>query len=230
MTFCVLDADCVVYDTRQHLPGLSHHRQLCHGCNDKIRSELNLLRYDYVDLTQLLPPAEVRNELGKIARPKPESKPAMNMAAFHLRGHIAWLVAVVAAEVRKTVGGPRHHRLPVREGFALDADVKYLSERLDDVAALPVTRVWADPGKPARGELSGPQMLQALRSLHHRARKMCGTEAPMVTLPGWCPDCQTPSLRRQDELIWCVHCRRKFSAVEYGQAVRLQLPIDRNPH
>jgi hypothetical protein len=229
MTFCIMDTGCVVYDRRQHLPGLAYSAPLCQGCRDRLRGDLNGLRYDYVDLTQLLPAAPAPGELGKIFRPKPESKPNINMAALGLRGDIAWLVAVVATCLRRRAGMQHTYTpSPVREGYRLDHDVRYLVERTDDIASLPALNGHWDAEKDHPEVLDGVQVVQRLSGLHSRARKMCGTEPKTMTVPGFCSGCGTPSLRRHDvdtDKIWCVHCPGRWNAADYGRMVRLQPPV-----
>src|SRR5215469_15619780 len=142
MTFCVMDVGCSVYDDHSKTPGLSYRNPLCQGCRDHVRSDLNLLRYDYIDLSQLLVPADARNE-GKIFRPKPESKPNMNMAAFYLRGDIAWLLNVTYTVLHVHCGTrPTLAVTPVREGYALDHQIRWLRERVDDLADLPAKQAY----------------------------------------------------------------------------------------
>ncbi len=229
MNFCVLGTDCTVYDRRHDLAAVTYGTPLCQGCRDALRGDLNGLRYDYIDLSQLLVPADGRNDAGKIFRPKPESKPNTNMAPWYLRDDIAWTVAITAIVVRRHTE-PRPLRLPVlpvREGYRLDVDLRYLAERTDDIAGLPAIEAhWnADTELPC--DLDGPAIVDRLRRLHSRARKMCGTDPRVITVPGYCQPCNTPSLRRHDdnpEIIWCVHCNRKMDAAEYGRMVRLQIP------
>jgi hypothetical protein len=229
MTFCIMDAQCTVYDRRQDLPGMTYTEALCQGCRDALRGDLNGLRYDYVDLTQLLPPADNRNDAGKIFSPKPESMAPVNLAAMHLRGDIAWLVGVVALVIRRQKQpqlrwGPV---LPVREGFQLDQDVRYLSERTNDIASMkPLSAYW-DAESDTAQELDGAALVLRLKGLHSRARRMCGTEPRTMTLPGFCATCNTVSLRRHDDnsdAIWCVHCKTRWTAADYGRMVRLQAP------
>lgn len=233
MTFCVMDTDCAVYDHHTKMAGLAYHNPLCQGCRDQLRGDLNLLRYDYVDLTQLIPSADTRNEIGKIYRPKPESKPPINTAVYNLRAQIAWFVAILAGEIRRHLGaGDLRTDLPVREGYALDHNVRWLAERVDDIAAMPATDGYFDASMWEKVQLDGPAMVGQIRALHRSARRMCGTDPRCVTLPGFCPDCNTPSLRRYDDnvdKIWCVRCKLQMDAAEYGRTVRLQIPVPRNP-
>lgn len=232
MNYCLMDKHCVVYDANTGLCGVAHYDPLCQGCENSLVATFNQLRLDYVDLTQLLPPADARNEAGKIFRPKPESRPNMNISAFALRGEIAWTVAVVANAVRETTGTPRRQpSMPVREGFGLDCDLRYLEPRAADLAGLRDVHCWPYDSDE-RYVTDGPAIIVALRTLHSRARRMCGTQPKILALPGNCPFCRLATFRRHDDdenNIWCAKCRRKYTAHEYGRAVRLQWPITRNP-
>lgn len=231
MTFCILDTNCTVFDRQSRLPGLSYSSPVCQGCRDRTRAELNLLRYDYIDLSQLIPKADGRGE-AKIFRPKPESAPPVNMAVLALRGEIAYFVGLVAIVLRQHIGSPQQPALPVREGYALDRDVRWLQEHVDGLAGLGGTRHYWRANELVLEALSGPELILEFGTLHRRARRLCGLDERTITVPGHCPDCQTPSLRRHaddPEKIWCLHCKKTMSAPEYAQAVRLQIPHPRHP-
>lgn len=232
MSYCLLGENCVVYDPGADMPGLAETHFLCLGCHEATRNTLNLLRYDYVDLSQIIAKIDARSD-GKIFRPKPESAPPINMAVFTLRGDIAWYVGMLAITVRRATGGaPRIHHMPVREGYALDHDVRYLVERVPAIASLPATEAHWLSSMDTPQPYDGRDMVMQLSWLHRAARRLCGTETRTITVPGHCPDCQTPSLRRESDdtdKIWCVHCRIKLSQDEYLAAIRLQLPSLRNP-
>lgn len=232
MVFCVLGDNCVVYDSHTKLAGVAVNSPICRGCHDATRATLNLLRYDYIDLSQLIPKPDTRSD-GKIFRPKPESSPPINVAAWTLRGQIAYVVGVVAQVVRREMGcTPRTLNAPVREGFALDGDVRFLLERVDTIAMLPgIEHYWLQESADV-DNLDGPQIIGVLHALHRRARMMCGLDPRTITVPGDCPACETPSLRRPDDdpdRVWCQHCRQKMTAEEYNRAMRLQIPAPRNP-
>lgn len=227
MTFCVLGIQCSVFDPVEQLPGVAYAAPLCEGCRRRAESHLNLLRYDYVDLSQLVPRAERRAEV-RIARPKPASSPPLNMGVFGLRARIAWVVLLAEQALREHVG-ELHAALPlpVREGYALDTAVRYLQPRVDQLAVLPATSAYWDVAGEQRVELDGAGVLAVFGVLHRSARKACGLDAAVITLPGDCPKCRASSLRRSaDEpgKVWCVHCRVTLTGAEYLQHVRLTAP------
>ncbi len=228
MSFCIMATNCVVYDSDQRIPGYTPVGVLCEGCTNGVRAELNLLRYDYVDLSQLVVPVDVRNETGKIFRPKPESREPINLHPFTLRGDIAWFARQLVLVVREATGRVlRTAPMPVREGFQLDADVRFLIERVADIAALPATVAHWSSNDDYASELDGAGVVLRLRSMHRSARLLCGTARRVITVPGWCLTCNEVSLRRHDddaETVWCQHCKARWTREEYQRMARLQYP------
>lgn len=212
--FCVLGARCSVYDATARVAGLSYTRPLCPGCHSRASVEINLLRYDYVDLTNQLPLKDGRNEV-QIFRPKPESRPPMNVEAFDLRTEI--VQAVVRAAF---VAGWRANPAGQREGFVLDAAAQALRARLDDLAGVGETEGWWNSRTGLTEALSGPEVLMLLGVLHRRARRLCGLDAPILCIPGDCPGCCASSLRRRQDntdWIWCASCGAQLTRSRYRQ-------------
>lgn len=232
MSYCLLAENCSVYDKAHHIPGIAVGGPLCHGCKDLARADLNLLRYDYIDLSQLIPKADGRND-SRIFRPKPESSPPVNMSVLTLRGEIAFFVNRVGIAVRRWAGSPqRAVSLPVREGYGLDHDVRYLMAHVDDLVSLPATDAYwsTEVGEPY--PMTGPDIVLRVAELHRRSRRLCGVDPRTITVPGHCDDCNTPSLRRHDDdadRVWCLHCKKHLDQDGYLRVVRLQVPVPRNP-
>lgn len=227
MTFCSLGENCVVYDRMTCAPGYSGHHCLCPGCTEASKSDLNLLRYDYVDLSQLIPLPDVRGEAGRIFRPKPESKAPIDVSVFTLRGDVAWFVRQAAEVLRWHSGTRLANPMPVREGYQLDTDVRYLIPRVDNLAGLPKFKIHWLPEDEERSELDGVELVLHIRRLHKRARKVCGTLPRLITVPGDCGPCGTPSLRRNSDdaaKIWCTHCKNTLTRDEYENRLRLHFP------
>lgn len=223
MTFCALGDDCSVWDSRAKVPGMCVSISICQGCRNRTISELRMLRLDYVDLTQILPPTSTPNEV-RIFRPKPESTPPLNLPAFTLRHQIAHVVLLADHHVRLRYG-PRL-TLPAREGAALDHALRHLETRVGDLAGLGVTEGYWDPSAELTSDLDGPQMLLLFGSLHRRARVMLGLNAPVLALPGECPKCQVAALRqRADEpqRVWCQACKTAFDRRSYLDIVSLRI-------
>lgn len=221
MSFCVLDAQCTVYDRQAKVPGLAYTGALCPGCHSRASVELNLLRYDYVDLSQNLPLKDARGEV-RIFRPKPESKPPMDLEVFSLRSEIVRAV-VRAADA---VAHAHLHVVGVREGFALDAAAGLLRFRLDDLAQQKDVQGWWDPRSPVCVALSGPEILALFSALHRRARRLVGLDSPILRLPGECPACSVPALRRRadaDDWIWCASCGGQLTRERYTQLLQLRI-------
>lgn len=219
MTFCILDKECSVYDRHSKLSGITRRAFICEGCFMRGRSELNLLRYDFVDLSQHLPPADSRSD-AHIFRPKPESSPPLDMSVLALRDELVELLTDAEDAVRSWVGDrPRVGR--VRDGFAVDQAVRYLSDRVDDLADVPTVR---DPQPPGE-RLTGVQALVGFGVVHRRARRCVGLLEPLVAVPGPCPECGVPALRRRGDdpsRVWCQKCHKAMTREGYYQACRMQ--------
>lgn len=223
MTFCVLGAVCSVYDPQLRLAGLTYSNPMCDGCRQRGARELNLLRYDYVDLSQLIPKPPVVSDT-KIFRPDPESSPPLSMAVWGLRSELVHLVCTAERELRRHQDDLKHFvEMPVREGFAVDRAVSYLRHRIDLLPLMPPTEAVWDCDDPARSVLSGPDVILCVGALHRRSRRLCGLDSRTICVPGHCPQCEVPSLRRADDdpaLIWCVHCRVRLTNDQYVAAMR----------
>lgn len=225
MTFCFLCTNCVVYDKQTNTAGVAGANGICYGCEDAMRSDLTKLRLDYVDLSQIIAKQGVISD-AQIHRPKPESSPPINMAAFTLRGQIAYFVRLVATVIRRREKGINRPLGPMREGFLLDHDIRYLVEHTHLIAAMPATEHYWDVDNFALTDMIGPEVVEELRRLHRRAREACGLEPPIINVPGDCPQCQTPGLRRSaddDDKLWCQHCKTKLSGEQYSRAMKLQV-------
>lgn len=214
MTFCVLGENCSVYDRHSKVAGVSLRNPLCEGCRNRADRDLNLLRYDYVDLSQLIAKKDGHSE-AKIARPKPESSPPLDVGVLTLRSDIA--ASCFEAEIRLRAYSGDRPRPPenVREGWGLDASIRYLRPRLEELALMPAI---ADL-------ISGVEYLLEFSTLHRRARKVCGLDPRTIGLPGDCPQCHTPTLRRHDddaERVWCGRCNLHLSKDDYYAAQRMQ--------
>jgi hypothetical protein len=213
MTFCVLGENCSVFDRAAKTPGISRFNPLCEGCRNRAKRELNQLRYDYVDLSQLIPKKDGQTE-AKIARPKPESSPTIDVAVYTLRSDIAWQVTGAEVRLRVHLGDRSLPGDPRREGYSLDASIRYLEPRVQDLARLPPLEDWG-----------GPEYLVLFGELHRRSRRVCGLDPRTVSVPGFCPSCSVPSLRRHDddpERIWCARCQGQLSREDYFAAQRMQ--------
>jgi ribosomal protein L37AE/L43A len=221
MTFCVLGENCSVYDRAAKCPGVSLYNPLCEGCRNRSDSELNLLRYDYLDLSQIIPRADGHSD-AKIARPKPESSPPIDMQVFTLRSNLVWVVRKSEVHLRAFRGDRPAPDLPMREGFALDHSVRYLRSKVDDLALLPD---YAGPMGNDGEQCSGVELLLMVGSLHRQARRVCGLDPRTISVPGFCPQCSAQALRRHDDdpdRVWCVQCRHTLSQGAYLAAQRMQ--------
>lgn len=226
MTFCILAEDCFVFDRLTSTSGSAYRNSLCEGCRNRAERELNLLRYDYVDLSQIVAKKDGHSET-KISRPKPESSPPLDLEVLTLRSQIADVVHEAELAVRLHLR-MNHAYLPAREGYLLASGIAYLSPRVNDLARVPGL-----PNPCGVDEvLNGRQILVLIGALHRRAQRMCGITPRTLTVPGSCPRCRGPSLRRHDgdpEQIWCATCNMRLSKPDYYAALRMQFAPPRHP-
>lgn len=231
MTFCQLGRNCSVYDAVQQLAGIAHLNPLCYGCRDRARTHFNALRYDYVDLTQLLPKVDGRRQLGRIFRPKPESQPPLNSAALHLRADIVLFAGVTTRELRRVLGYKPWRSEPVREGFQLDTETSLLCSNIDEVARLPQTTAYfTDADDPLT--LDGAGIFTLAGALHRKARRLCGLQPAVLQVPGFCPACSRAGLRRHDDddsKLWCSMCGHRMAMAEHAAQALLQVQFPAGP-
>lgn len=219
MSFCILGENCSVFDRHTDTAGIAHRNPLCEGCYNRSRRELNLLRYDFVDLSQMVPRKGIRGE-ANIFRPKPESSPPADLTVLTLRDQIFEVVHTAEVALRLHMGLPvRSGR--VRDGFGLNASVEFLHPRVDDLARLPTHAGNWDEGVC---ELDGCGVLLLFTTLHRRSRRLCGLDARTLRVPGLCPSCGMPALRRHNddaERFWCAYCQLTMSRDEFFAAQRM---------
>jgi len=224
MTFCILGENCSVFDRRSGIPGLSMTNPLCEGCRNRSRRELNLLRYDYVDLSQLIARQDSHSE-SKISRPKPESTPTIDIGVFTLRSVIAEVARSAEDHLRTHLGIVRLS-VKVREGYGLSDAVSFLHPRIDDLARMPAkVALW---GSERAYGLDGAGLLGLFSELHHRARKVCGLDPRTIRLPGECPSCSVPALRRTDDKpdrVWCAACNLQITHSDYLSSQTMMLRV-----
>lgn len=216
MTFCRLDENCAVFDRRLKLPGIVHRSTICEGCWNRIRSDLNLLRYDFIDLSNALLPTDGRSDT-HIFRPKPESSPPVDMQALALRDVIVDLLTAAEDAVREFMSD-RPRQSQVRDGYAVDQAVRYLSEGADALACVKAVEV-------PDGPVEGREVFVLVGRLHRSVRRCVGLLEPVVKLPGPCPRCGVVALRRRDDdtdRVWCQQCRTAMTKEQYYQACRMQ--------
>lgn len=224
--FCILGANCAVYDRPTQLAGLCYSDPICTACENRGRQELNMLRYDYVDLSQLMPKPDSRGEV-RIFRPLPESSPPISVAVFALRTEVAYVVAHTSETLRQFLGRRTGRAWPTREGWRLDQDVAFLINHVGDIARIPATTLmWSTEALEPTAR-TGADMLLVIGDLHRRVRKLCGLDPRTISVPGYCPECHLPALMRQEDdvdTLWCNNCRTRLSSFDYSNLVKMQLP------
>lgn len=213
---CVVGENCCVYDRVHKLPGVAYPYSICTGCFNRCKSDLNMLRYDYVDLAQLMVPRETRSD-ANIFRTKPESSPPLDLQVLTLRSDIAEALVATEDAMRERLRD-RPRDTPTREGYSVDQAVRYLEARVDHIAEIPTIGHEKAP--------DGISMLGWYSTLHRRARRAAGLLLPSVKVAGSCPRCAVTALRRHaddHEKVWCGHCHQQMSRDDYHKSLRMQL-------
>lgn len=220
---CVMASGCVALDRASGLSAPAFTRALCEDCERVAHSDVSLLRYDYVDLSQLIARQDAPGD-AKIARPKPRSTPPINLDVDALRSEIATTLWIWEQPVRWAVGlPPRPPAGATRDGWTVDHAVRVIAPRVQVLAALPEIGAYHDGRDQPMAWVDGLTGLTRLRDLHRRSRHHTGLLARNVALPGECPKCAAHALSRRDgtEAVTCGNCRGSWSYEEYSRYVML---------
>jgi hypothetical protein len=199
-------------------------RNLCSRCEREASRDVQLLPFDYVDLSQFLPRRPVRPDT-KTARPVPQSTPPIDLHIERLRSDIAWALQVWELPVREAAElAPAIHEA-VREGHLVQKAVEIIAPRVDLLAGLPAVAGYARGLDAGPVEVTGLEGLDQLRALHRRARRMLGVGRLVMSLPGDCSECGAWALRRRDgtDTVYCAQCRCRWSYTEYTRYVGLMI-------
>lgn len=221
--FCVLGENCSVYDGLSKIAGVAYGGALCDGCGSAARATIAALCYDYFDLSQLIPRSASPTE-AKIARPKPESVPPIDVNAFTVRNDLAWTLLLWERHVRLAQRDELRDTSG-REGFNVDMACRHLGPRAPVLATLPPVADYHDGLEAPVTEEDGAAGLLRLHALHRRARAFCGLTERVVKLPGECFSCGVPALRREEagDRVWCGYCKAACAHDEY--LTRQTLPV-----
>lgn len=226
---CLLATQCVAFDRRTGVAAETiGRRSLCPDCERVCHSDVALLRYDYVDLSQLIARREGHGD-AKIARPKPRSQPPIDLDVDALRTEIAQALWTWEQPVRWAAGLPPRSTSPARDGWRVDNAVAVISPRVELLASLPEIGAYHDGRDAPMTWVDGLGGLTRLRELHRYARRHTGLIVANVGLPGECPKCAAHALYRRHgcDDVTCGNCRSAWEYAEYSRYVRLM--IAQNP-
>lgn len=211
--FCTLGAFCDSRDRKTGRPGESHGYNLCELCAEKALGDVAGLLYDFVDLSQVIARRDGRSDV-KISRPKPESIPPIDLAVDTMRSDVEQALLRAEMMVRYADQLPARDGSNARAGYNVDQAVRIVLPRLELLAGLYLLQP----------PVTGPAVINELRSLHRRARTLLGRNELKVALPGACPKCKVvSSLSRRDgsDTVSCGSCEHRMTRDQYQQAVTL---------
>jgi hypothetical protein len=204
-------------------PGAVADGPLCPECLHRAAVDVAELPTDYADLGRELTPDErgLRRRVGgDDERPIPL---ALHVEA--LQRSIFWALTVWEPPVREAAGLSPERTRGVRDGWAVEAAAKVIAPRLPILAALGPTWGYADGLDAGPVERDGVDAVVTLRTLHRRARAVCGLTCRDIDLPGHCPGCGAAALLRRDgtETVRCGVCDDRRTYDDYRRYVGLML-------
>jgi LSD1 subclass zinc finger protein len=216
---------CKAFDRNAGVPAVSAPKNLCPSCESHYTRVMKMLVYDYLDLSRIIARSNTFSD-DKIARPKPQSTPPIDLTIDTLRSQLVWTVGIWETHVRAAAGLPWRSYLGARDGFNVNTGCTILAPRVDLLAGLPPVLAWHDGhGSPEPFEMPGTEGLLRLAEINRRSRYATGVTERTVRLPGDCPDCGAPTLMRlagADE-VSCAVCRTVWPYATYRQWVSMMI-------
>ncbi len=193
----------------------------CPSCLRAAALEIPDLYEQYVRVARRLVPAGGASVDEPTSRPKPSSRPPLNLAADALMRRITMVCGQWEDQLRDHLG---LEQVPgnVRSAFAVHRACALFAGRLLDLIAMP-PRVFYDCQTERLVRLDGIHAVINLRALRRRAIEFLGTEEAVIRLPGDCPGCGALALHRHDggDVVWCEQCKRSWPYPEYERYVSL---------
>jgi hypothetical protein len=156
---------------------------------------------------------------------KPASVPPINLAIEALRSEIVYTAALWEEIIRESQNLSPRRRGSMRDAVSIRTSVAILSPRTVTLAQLPAVEAYhrgveAEPCQ--RTGLEGLRRLVDLWDLTHQAAGLARVE---IALPGHCPACDAPALRRHQgaDTVWCECCHGRWPYNEYAAHVACQV-------
>jgi hypothetical protein len=213
---------CYAFDSRSRVANATYGHNTCELCHTRFLGVLSALVFDYVDLSQIIARRQGHSD-AKIARPKPESVPPIDLTVDTLRSDIAWGLRSCEFVLRDA----RRQRVvnlgPSREGHRVQRAARLVTAHLDEFAGLPLPAWFPLDGDDDGAAVLGADALLSLRRLHERARRLLGITDLVISLPGYCEVCRSATLRRRNgsDTVHCGACLDAQTWPEYQARVKL---------
>jgi len=203
---------------------------LCDPCTEMIRADVRALPRDYVDLSIL-----ARTRAGRRRAQTAGIRPADVLSFVPLDEicesacrSIYWALTCWEQVVRDRAELSDVDYTQVRPGWAVDSCVRFIANRLDLLAATPLTHGFFDGPDEAIVQRDGADAIEQLRRCHRRAMAILDLTDPVTHMPGPCPQCGDAALRRraEEEWVYCHACRHRLPHGDYPKIILAQLGVD----
>jgi hypothetical protein len=219
---CLFDEMCFDYDSTTRMAATTFGYNLCPMCHTRSVGAVSALVFDYVDLSQMIERRQGHSD-SKIARPKPESAPPIDLVVDTLRSDIAEALESCEYVVREV---RREHVASLgatRQGHRVQRAARLVSRHVEQFAGLALPawfQISDDDGGPP---FCGVDALLMVRRLHDQARRLLGVTDLVITLPGYCERCRLSTLRRRNgsDTVQCAACMAVQPWSEYQKRVTL---------
>lgn len=200
------------------------HDPMCPSCYRGVAAAIDALPHDYLMLSRdLIKTGGTPDEA--IARPKPKSTPPLDLGVDDLMRRLVWTAGIWEFHVRDHLGLQELPMESMRPGWLLNRAALCLVRHLPDLIRLPPVLAYLDGPDHDPVNRDGIDAALTFVHLHRRALARLGLVEPVFQLPGPCPGCNAPALRRVAgrEHVWCEQCKRSWPYTEYQRYVALVL-------
>lgn len=197
---------------------------LCQTCERKTERIVGQLPASVQQLTLSLARACAPSD-GPAPPNKPASTPPINLTIDALRTEIVYTAAIWEEIVRENQNLSPRRKGSMRDGISIRTSVAILKPRTALLATLPAAEGYFHGVEAEPSRRTGLEGLRRLVLLWDLTREALGLTRIEIALPGHCPDCGAPALRRYDagSTVWCEACRGRWPYAEYTAYVTCRL-------